>query len=97
MLVLTPLVLASCALCFDGSWYFFTLGELLIGIGLLALCFFLLFLYVFWLALSIRYHVTQWRKWRQENQVVEVVVSKEALKHQWKQQKTQSEQQETVV
>jgi hypothetical protein len=96
LIILTPLVLASAALCFEGSWYYFSLGQLMIATGLITLCAFLVFLYVLWFVLSVRYHLHRWHQWRKENQVVEVIVpdtkSKSKGKH-----KQQQKQQETVV
>jgi hypothetical protein len=76
----------SSALCFEGSWYYFAIGELMIGAGLITLCAFLVFLYVLWLVLSLRYHIHRWREWRKENQVVHVIVPRTGSKPKQKQE-----------
>ena len=64
----------SSALCAEGSWYYISIGQLVIAFGLIFLCVFLIFLYFIWLLLSVRYHRMMWHKWRLENQVVKLVI-----------------------
>lgn len=73
-IVLTPLAMASAALCGEGSWYYITIGQLVIAFGLISLCAFLILLYFIWLTLSMRYHLSMWQKWKQDNQVVKLIL-----------------------
>ena len=95
LLVLTPLVLVSVALCGEGACYYFSRDQLLIATGLIGLCVFLVLLYVLWVALSVRYHFHRWREWRKKKQIVHVIVSDTKLKEKMKQKGKQ--QQETGV
>ena len=85
--------MTSAALCGEGSWYYVSIGQVFVGIGLVALCTFLILLYIVWFVLSVRYHLNMWHKWRAENQVVKVIIPKRS----YSEHSETSDVKETVV
>lgn len=74
--LLTPMVFTSAWLCLHGAHYYLTYfnNRDLEGLGLIILASVLLIIFLFWSAVSFRYHCSIWNVWRQENQVVHIVV-----------------------
>jgi len=73
-LLLTPLTTISAYLCASGASYYFHIKKSE-AVGLLALASMLIFIYLIWLLLTIRYHFQVWFKWRINNQDIRLVDS----------------------
>jgi hypothetical protein len=74
-LLLTPLTTISAYLCASGASYYFQQIKKSEAVGLLALASMLIFIYLIWLLLTIRYHFQVWFKWRVNNQDIRLVDS----------------------
>merc|ERR1711874_391708 len=74
-LLLTPLTTISAYLCASGASYYFQQIKKSEAVGLLALASMLIFIYLIWLLLTIRYHFQVWFKWRINNQDIRLVDS----------------------
>ncbi|PIK39099.1 hypothetical protein BSL78_24063 [Apostichopus japonicus] len=75
--LLTPMVFTSAWLCLHGAHYYLTYFDNrdLEGMGLIILASVLLIIFLFWSAVSLRYHCSIWNVWRRENQLVHIVVA----------------------
>ncbi|XP_041464285.1 uncharacterized protein LOC121415188 [Lytechinus variegatus] len=74
--LLTPLVCISTWLCVNGAYHYLNYyeGRGWEGMGLVTLATVLIFIYLFWSLMSLRYHCIVWRTWRKEHQRVHVVM-----------------------
>eukprot|EP00057_Strongylocentrotus_purpuratus_P004422 XP_003728663.1 PREDICTED: uncharacterized protein LOC100889207 isoform X2 [Strongylocentrotus purpuratus] len=74
--LLTPLVCVSTWLCLNGAYHYLNFYEERgwEGVGLVTLASILIFIYLFWSLMSLRYHCIVWRTWRKEHQRVHVVM-----------------------
>merc|ERR1711874_445363 len=73
-LLLTPLTTISAYLCASGASYYFHIKKSE-AVGLLALASMLIFIYLIWLLLTVRYHFQVWFKWRSNNQDIRLADS----------------------
>jgi len=71
-LLLTPLSVISAYLCASGAAFYFK-EKKSEAIGLICLSSMLVFIYIAWLVLTIRYHCQVWFKWRINNQDVRLL------------------------
>merc|ERR1711874_943128 len=74
-LLLTPLTTISAYLCASGASYYFHQIKKSEAVGLLALASMLIFIYLIWLLLTVRYHFQVWFKWRSNNQDIRLADS----------------------
>jgi len=72
-MLLTPLTTISAYLCASGASYYFHQIKKSEAVGLLALATMLVFIYLIWLLLTIRYHFQVWFKWRSNNQDIRLL------------------------
>lgn len=72
-ILLTPLTTISAYLCASGASYYFHQIKKSEAVGLLALAAVLIFIYLVWLLLTIRYHFQVWFKWRLNNQDIRLL------------------------
>lgn len=71
-LLLTPMAILSAYLCAMGAIYYLQI-EKNEAIGLITLATFLIFIYILWMILTIRYHRIMWMKWKKNNQHVQLI------------------------
>jgi len=72
-MLLTPLTTISAYLCASGASYYLHQIKKSEAVGLLALASILVFIYLIWLLLTIRYHFQVWFKWRSNNQDIRLL------------------------
>ena len=72
--VLTPLGFVSSWLCVQGAQEYYKTSDKWTGFGLLMLSTFLLLMYLFWASITLRYHVTTFRRWQARNQEVKIIL-----------------------
>ena len=71
--VLTPLGFISSWLCIQGAQEYYETSDKWTGFGLIMLSTFLLLMYLFWASITIRYHITTFRRWQDRNQDVRII------------------------
>eukprot|EP00794_Sanderia_malayensis_P020216 gene20217-22192_t len=72
--LLTPLGCVSCWLCIQGALDYYKTSEPWTGFALIMLSTFLLIMYMFWVSITVKYHITTYLKWRRRNQTVEILL-----------------------
>ena len=74
LLLLTPLLILSFILCVFGSLHYRFEEKAVEANSLLGLAIFIICLYVLWLYLLIAHHSYEFKNWRNDNQIVKIVV-----------------------
>jgi hypothetical protein len=68
--VLTPLALVSAWLCIVGALRYKQWENKWEAIGLVLLTFFLMFIYLTWCIISLKYHLKVFKEWQSQNNIV---------------------------
>ncbi|XP_057290109.1 E3 ubiquitin-protein ligase MARCHF2-like [Hydractinia symbiolongicarpus] len=78
-MLLTPLGFTSSWLCITGAQQYYSNDEFWTGFGLVMLTGFLTIIYLFWIAITLRYHYTTFRQWQRSHTEVRLVFSNKDL------------------
>lgn len=78
-MLLTPLGFISSWLCVTGATQYYGNNDFWTGFGLIMLAGFLSMIYIFWIAITLRYHYNMFKEWQRAHTEVRLVLSDRQL------------------